>query len=142
MKLYTYFSWLAKSTSKWLVGVHVAKGCFNVLAWFKCRFYFPSNYKMIHNKFKLYIPGKENQTVKSFHPLLWACLLSCLEHKAKLHLARTLFTLFYCFSRHNEAKNFKPVTLPGQEAAADYQVKLFVQELKKKFFLCSTLCIS
>jgi len=47
------------------------------------------------------------------------------------HLARTLLTLFYCFFRHNEAKNFKPVTLPGQEAAADYQVKLFALEFKK-----------
>ena len=35
----------------------------------------------------------------------------------------------HCFSnffvRHKETKGFKPVTLPGQEAAADYQVKWF-----------------
>ena len=30
------------------------------------------------------------------------------------------------FSRHKEARGFKPVTLPGQEAAADYQVNLLI----------------
>ena len=44
--------------------------------------------------------------------------------------------VFYRFSRHNEAKNFKPVTLPGQEAAADYQVKLFALELKNNVLCC------
>ena len=46
----------------------------------------------------------------------------------------TIHSLFllgnpHCFSnffvRHKETKGFKPVTLPGQEAAADYQVKWF-----------------
>ena len=31
----------------------------------------------------------------------------------------------FFFVRHKETKGFKPVTLPGQEAAADYQVKWF-----------------
>lgn len=29
-------------------------------------------------------------------------------------------------SRYNDTKKFKPVTLPGQEAAADYQVCLYI----------------
>ena len=57
----------------------------------------------------------------------------------RLHHARALLTLFYHFSRHNEAKNFKPVTLPGQEAAADYQVKLFALELKNDVLCCMFL---
>ena len=49
-------------------------------------------------------------------------------------LENTVFNDFinflYFFSRRNESKNFKPVTLPGQEAAADYQVK---NVLRQKF---------
>ena len=41
---------------------------------------------------------------------------------------------FFFFPRHNEA-NFKPVTLPGQEAAADYQVKLFTDNDTKLYLI-------
>ena len=58
----------------------------------------------------------------------------------RLHHTRTfIINIILLFSRHNEAKNFKPVTLPGQEAAADYQVKLFALELKKDILCCMFL---
>ena len=43
-------------------------------------------------------------------------------------------SLSFFFPRHNEA-NFKPVTLPGQEAAADYQVRLFTDNDTKLYLI-------
>lgn len=61
-------------------------------------------------------PKRSVETQQPKYFLITVIVVGCVTG-----IVLTAVAIYLMMRRHNEAKSFKPVTLPGQEAAADYQ---------------------